>query len=411
MMNDDRPLKQLFFLALGVVLLAAAGVYVATTRWGSDVSASFSQGSGDGGEEEAFRKLNEQVVREADAQARSQGALAQAQAGKLLQKVAETKDAAEKARVAAARWEQEIPALLTSDAGRRLASDPERIAVFAALQERVARPSEASLAPLLERIAVLEAELERIRSAEIPSISPETSQQFEAQLAEDQTEAKAALTTVEQDLDSVEALVSDASSDAPAEQTLEEALAARRREQAARHARETEERLAAAREQQHQHDMEMEVRKHEEQLIADRKKREAELEAERVRTETAAALAAEQARKDDLRTRATSPAMLAKYAVFLDDGLTYLYGYNGQGAIEWRASKTGVPQPVIMANIKTARILEDFNRFLVAVTNADNDRGAWPHPGDNKDTIDEYRRRFDEFKELAPEWAKMGKLK
>ena len=188
-MNEDRPLKLLFLVAVGVVLLASAGVYVATTRWGSDVSASFNQGSGDGGEEETLRTLNEQVVRESEAQARSQGALAQAQAAKLLQQLADTKDAAEKAKVAAARWEEEVPVLLTSETGRRLASDPARVEAFMALQDRAARPSEESLAPLLERIAVLESELERIRSADIPSLAPETNQQFEAQLAAERSEA------------------------------------------------------------------------------------------------------------------------------------------------------------------------------------------------------------------------------
>ena len=395
-MTEERPLKMLFLAALGVVLLATAGIYVATTRWGSGESSSFNQPAGGGGEEEIVRNLEGEAQRRIAEEARTQRMLATTAAAKLLEGVSQAKAIASQAKTAATKWEADAPALLGSDEGRRLASDPARVKTFMALQANPSRPTSGSIAQLLERLALLETELERIRSAEHPTLTNETRQQFATQIEEARSEAAAALSALQGDLGALEGLVLAASTLTPSEQSLADVIAVVQREQDERQARETADRLAKVEEEQHKRAMQ-----EAEQRRAD------ELERERKEREDAARAEAERKEKEHWEALAVSADMKAKFEPLLANGTR-----QPNKRMQWDETHKAAA-PVSLGTLQWSGALNDFNKFLELMTRTDNyknDRCVWPSPTGNADLLKDYRQRFDDLQKLAPIWAASGVL-
>ena len=212
--------------------------------------------------------------------------------------------------------------------------------------------------------------------------------------------------------------MSEASSAAPAEQTLEQALAEMKREQAERHARETAARLAKVTEEQHQLTMDMEEKRHEEKLVAQRKQRDAALRAENERIASETRLAEQKAEKELWASRAKSAEVQAKFQAFLADGRSFPMRHPSRGII-WELDRTPGRSagPVSYKAIVDAGALESFERFLSMMIPTDlnnrqrNDRGMWTDPAGNAGLRDDYQQRFEDFKKLGPIWEETGLLK
>lgn len=415
-MNEERPMRQLLLVAVGAVLLACAGVYVATTRWNSGVSAA--GGSGDGGEAETLRVLNQQIVEGAESRARTERTLAEARASKLLQEVAETKSVAEKAEAAATRWSAEVPALLTSEAGRRLASDHARVTTFYALLDRPGRPTPESIEGIKGRLAALETELARVKSESSAKLAEESEAALAAQLREEKAAADAALSVNERDLDAVEALVRASESDALAPITLEETLAAMRAELAKKHAEDIAVEVRRVTEEQHEITKKMIAEREAERLIAEREKDDARRKAENARIENETELAKQKAEDDLWEARAKSPEVQSKYQAFLANGRAYPMRHRVRGII-WEPDRTAgrAAGPVSYKQIEDAGALKSFEAFLsmmIPTPSNDrqrNDRGMWTDPASNAALRAEYEQRFEDFKKLGPIWARLGLMK
>lgn len=415
-MNEERPIRQLLLVAVGAVLLACAGVYVATTRWNSEVSAA--GGSGDGGEVETLRVLNQQLVESAESRARTERTLAEARASKLLQEVAETKSVAEKAEAAATRWSAEVPALLTSEAGRRLASDPARVTTFYALMDRPGRPTPESIEGIKGRLVALETELERVKSESSAKLAEESEAALAALVREEKAAADAALSVNERDLDAVEALVRASESDALAPTTLEETLAAMRAELAKKHAEDIAAEVRRVTEEQHEITKKMIAEREAERLIAEREKDDARRKAENARIANETELAKKKAEDALWETRAKSAEVQAKFRAFLADGNAQPQRHRSRQII-WNVARGADPRPgpVSYKAIVDVGGMKDFTSFLQLVVPTTlneglrNDRGMWDDPAGNAARLKEYEQRFEDFKRLGPIWVRLGLMK
>jgi len=411
-MNEERPLKMLALIAVGAVLLSCAGVYVATSRWTSGASASVGAPTGVGGEVETVRVLQEQVQRDVEERAQRERTLAEARASELLADLAETRTAVEAAQQALTQWNEQVPALLTSEQGKRVAADPERVRTFHAISSRLGRPSESQVGALAQRVELLERQLEQVRSSDAATLSEDSESAYAKQLQEDQAEALGVQRELEEDLDAVKALVAKSATASPAPRSLAAALEELELEMAARRA----EVIAAERlrvdTQQTELDKQMEGRKYEEIRVAQRQRREVELEDERQREETAAAIAAQKSKEEDQRRRAASDTVQAVYAPLLQKGKTKPYNNNpgGPGTMTWNSTGRLEAEHVSLSDVKRTNALASFEDFVRLLTSSANDRGSWP-PASSDASTTEYRRRFEEFKELAPIWIEMGLLR
>lgn len=68
-------------------------------------------------------------------------------------------------------------------------------------------------------------------------------------------------------------------------------------------------------------------------------------------------------------------------------------------------------QHVSLTDVQRTNALNSFEDFVRLMTSTANDRGCWPPHGGNEKIAAEYRRRFEEFKDLAPLWIEMGLLR
>lgn len=411
-MNEERPLKMLALIAVGAVLLSCAGVYVATSRWTSGASASAGAPTGAGGEAETVRVLQEQVQRDVEERARRERTLAEARASELLADLAETRAAVEAAQQALTQWNEQVPALLTSEQGKRVAADPERVRTFHAISSRRGRPSESQVGALAQRVELLERQLEQVRSSEAATLSEDSESAYAEQLQQDQAEALGVQRELEEDLDAVKALVAKSATASPAPRSLAAALEELELEMAARRAEVIEAELRRVHAEQNELDKEMVARKTAELRVAQRQRQEVELEDQRQREETAAAIAAQKSKEEDQRRRAASDTVQAVYAPLLQKGKTKPYNNNpgGPGTMTWSSTGRLEAEHVSLSDIKRTNALTSFEDFVRLLTSSANDRGSWP-PASSDASTTEYRRRFEEFKELAPIWIEMGLLR
>ena len=412
-MNEERPLKMLLLVAVGAVLLSCAGVYVATNRWAS-ASSTLTTGAG-GGDVETIRVLQDEVRRDSESRIRAGRTLAASTAATLLAKVGDARDVVSQADAVFARWNETVPALMTSEAGKRLAADPKRVETFHAIYTRLARPTERSLAAITDRLDVVQGELERLKSDEEATLSAEDAAAFEGRVEGDHAAAQGILRDIKHDLDAIESLVQASADDSPGTVTLEAALKERELELAAARAAliEAEKKRVIA--EQNDLDTEMEGRKLEEIRSAQRQKAEALLEDQRMQEATAADVAAREAEQRDLKTRAEDPAVQANYQPFLGLGKTQPVNKNPAYGAEhcyWAESPGLEKKPASYTALKAAKALERLEVFIAFATSASNDRdGAWPVLGSDDDKgLAEYRKRWDEFQDLAPLWIEAGKL-
>lgn len=411
----SAPMMTIGLVAVGAVILVAAGVFVATSRWSSGSGGSpVTAGAGLNamtGEEHALKSIQQQVQREADERSRASRTLAETRASGLLEQVSNTRGALENAKGAFTRWGSQVPALLTSDDGKRIAADPVRVQTFAAIYNRSGRPAERALSSIEERVAVIEVELLRVKNTADTTLSPETEAMLKAQLDQEQAAADIAMAGVQEDLHAVDALIAQAKSDSLGVKTLEAALRDLELEHAEKRAEKIRTAVAAVLVESRELDADMEARKRREITDAERRQAEADLELERMRKDSAAALTEEKAILEERQRRAESGEVQAKYSPLLTNGRARPHGHAGSGNVGWEMSNALELAPVSMKDIEGARALESFDRFVRMMTITGNDRGAWPQHGNNPQTIATYRERFEEFKELAPLWLKMGKLR
>ena len=408
------PLKTFGFVAVGAVLLAAAGVFVATNRWstgggGGETTAGLH--SVQAGELETMRAIQDKVRREAEASVRLDRTLAVSRADSLLAGVSATRATVEAAKSAYSEWGTVVPALMTSQAGMRIAADPTYVQTFDAIYRRAARPDERVVTDIERRLQVLEAELRTVKESQDALLSAEGEAKLRERLEHEQLAAGRALDGVAGDLKSVKALVASASGASPADQTLQEALDALAREQAEKRARLIAAEVARVSEEQNKLDTRMRGQKEQEKREAERRLEQAKLDDQNIRIQDEAADAEQKAKQDSLKRRAESAAVQENYAPLLTKGLKQPHGGVGSGDVGWASSGGLEATPVSMNAINRARGLDTFERFVGMMTLTTNDRKPWPLHGNDSNTIKEYRRRYEEFKELAPVWIKMGLLR
>lgn len=410
------PLKTFGVVAVGAVLLAAAGVFVATNRW--------STGGGGGetvaglhtvqaGELETMRTIQDKVRREAEASVRLDRTLAVGRADSLLEGVSTTRATVEAAKSAYSEWGNVVPPLMTSQAGMRIAANPAHVQTFDAIYRRAARPGETVVTAIERRLHVLEAELRTVKESQDALLSEEGAARLREQLEREQLAAGRALDGVAGDLKSVKALVATASASSPAAQTLQEALDALAREQAEKRAKLIAAEVARVSEEQNELDKQMEGRKAEEIRVAERQQREADLEAERMRKETRALITERNMEQERREILAKSPEVQANYSPLLTKGKTRPSNNNpgGPGTMTWGDAGKLEAQHVSLTDVQRTNALNSFEDFVRLMTSTANDRGCWPPHGGNEKIAAEYRRRFEEFKDLAPLWIEMGLLR
>ena len=414
----------LLLIAIGAVILSCAGVYVATSRWSTPATSASWSSSGGGGEQDTLRVLQDQVRREAEESSRIQRAqaeersraqrlLATTRANSLLEHISTTRSSIQDARHVFARWGSEVPALLTSESGKRIASNPTQVETFAAIYNRARRPEEATLTAIENRLGGIEAEVQRVRETQDATLSEETEVKLRGQLERERSATDQALSGVQTDLRAVEALVDRADSATPAATTLEAALRELELEHAERRAEVIRLAVADVLVQSREQDAAMEARKKREITNAERRQREADLETERTRKDTAAEITEEKAKQERRNMLARSAEVQANYAPLLTKGKTKPYNNNpgGPGTMTWTATGKLEAQTVSLNDIKRTNALKSFEDFVRLLTSTTNDRGSWPPPASSDALAAKYRRRFEEFKNLAPLWLDMGLLR
>ncbi|MEZ4651990.1 MAG: hypothetical protein R3E97_24950 [Candidatus Eisenbacteria bacterium] len=257
------PLATFGFIAVGAVLLAAAGVFVATNRWssgGGGLSAPALQ-SVDAGEVEALRAIQDKVRRETEERARLDRTLSVTHADRLLHEVESTKATLAQAKATLSEWESVVPALLTSRDGMRIAADPAQVQTFDAIYRRSARPGDRDVTDMQARIDALEAELRRIKDSQDALLSEEGASKLASQIEEQRRAAERTRESAASDLQAVQALVADTSASSPSTTTLEAALRELELERAERRAEAIRNAVAEVLEEADKQDAAMEARK------------------------------------------------------------------------------------------------------------------------------------------------------
>lgn len=408
------PLATFGFIAVGAVLLAAAGVFVATNRWssgGGGLSAPALQ-SVDAGEVEALRAIQDKVRRETEERTRLDRTLSVTHADRLLHEVESTKATLARAKATLTEWESIVPALLTSRDGMRIAADPAQVQTFDAIYRRSARPGDRDVTGMQARIDALEAELRRIKDSQDALLSEEGASKLASQIEEQRRAAELTREGAASDLQAVRALVAESSSVSPSTTTLEAALRELELQRAERRAEAIRNAVAEVLEEADKQDAAMEARKRREIADAERRQREADLEAERMRKDAQAAITEQRTDQERLETLAKSSAVQENYAPFLGLGKTQPINRAPDGPAQhssWEPSGNGIDKvPASLEALRRARALTRFEVFVQLATSSANDRKPWAALTEERAV--EYRRRFEEFKELAPLWVEMKLL-
>lgn len=408
------PLATFGFIAVGAVLLAAAGIFVATNRWSSGGAALSAPAlkAVDAGEVGALRAIQDKVRRETEERARLDRTLSVTHADQLLHEVESTKAALEQARETLTEWESVVPTLLTSQEGMRIAADPAAVQTFDAIYRRAARPDDEDVANMQARINALEAELRRIKESQDALLSEEGASKLASEIEEQRRAAELTRESAANDLQAVQTLVAEVSSASPSTITLEAALRELELERTKRRAETIREAVEKVLVEAEKEDAAMEARKRREIADADRRQREADLETERMRKDAQAAITEQKAEQELLETLARAPEVQANYAPLLTKGKTEPDNNNpgGPGTMTWRDAGKLEAQYVSLSDIKRTNALNSFEDFVRLLTSTANDRGSWPVASSESVTT-EYRRRFEEFQKLAPLWIEMEILR
>jgi hypothetical protein len=412
-MNEERPLKMLALIAVGAVLLSCAGVYVATSRWTTGVAASVGGPAVSGGEAETVRVLQEQVQRDVEERAQRDRTLAEARASELLADLAETRAAVAAAQQALTQWNEQVPALLTSEQGKRVAADPERVQTFHAISSRLGRPSESQVGALAQRVELLERQLEQVRSSESATLSEDSESAYAKQLEEDQAEALGVQRELEEDLDAVRALVAKSATANPAPRSLAAALEELELEMATQRAELITRAVREVREEQNQLDVAMRREAEQRMAVEERRREKAKLDDQRMRVAAEASEIETKTNQDEPRLRAESAVIQNNYAPFLEDGKTQPINRAPDGPAKhstWETSGNGIDKfPASFDGLRRARAFSRFEVFVQLATSGTNDRTPWAPLSESNEA--EYRRRWTEFQELAPIWIEMGLLR
>jgi len=95
----------------------------------------------------------------------------------------------------------------------------------------------------------------------------------------------------------------------------------------------------------------------------------------------------------------------ANYEPFLARGVYYpVHGPR------WDYMNGTEPGPVSYSRLLDSKSLDTFEDFVELATKYKNDRPRWQDAKTEEDWA-EYRRRYEEFKKLAPIWVELGVLR
>lgn len=413
----SAPMMTIGLVAVGAVLLVAAGVFVATSRWSSG-SGGQAQAStvAPSGELETLRIIQDRVRRDAEERDRLDRTLSMNRADSMLEVVAGTRATIQQAQAASAEWEGALPALLTSEEGKRIAADPVQLTIFDGIYRHPLRPQETELSAIEKRLAGLEAELRRVKESQDALLSEASAAKLQQQIETERLAAERARDAVTRDLSSVQAIVTKTASGSIASVTLQEALDELERVRAEERAKLIAEAVALVNVEQDELDKNMIASRKREIREADRQIHDAALADTALRKRTEADVAQRKSKEDDIKTRAESATVQENYRPFLGLGLKIPWNNAPENSqyCNWIADPNNKleKRPVEYNQLRRHKALDRFDTFVAFATNPDNDRGAWPPVGsDSTATLEEYRQRFNEFKELADLWVKMGLLR
>lgn len=409
------PLVVIGVVSVLAVLVVSGAVYMATDRW-TDMGAMLT-GTGEAlasvttPERQTIAMVQERTLSELRGKQEQERLAAKTRAERLV--AAADKALADVAEAAAEleRWGSEVEPLLTNDAGKRIAAREDQVVTFAAVYDSATRPSAGDFQATQFRIEGMRDELRRVADSGEAAFSEESEDKIAEELAGDAALAGEMLGALRSDCRAIDAIVASAAQ-SPAVVTLGHALQELRRRWAAERAAKVEAAMEVKRLAADQAVAALEARKFEEIESAKRRLREAELERERMRIDTEAEAREEQTKHERLKMLAESPAIREKYKPLLTAGKTKPYNNNpgGPGTLTWTSTNKLEAEFVSLSDIKRANALSSFEDFVRLLTSTANDRSSWPLAASDETTA-EYRKRFEEFRTLAPLWIEAGILR
>lgn len=297
----------------------------------------------------------------------------------------------EQAIAEAKRWEAEVAPLLTSDEGKRIAANDQRVETFLLVYSEQ-RPASTELEAAKVRVSSLVSQPREALPDSQSSYRPGAD--LLASLQTEKDAAEAALRLYQSGRERVQGMLLAARSEGaePHGETLQAAIETLRARRAAADAEAERQR---------------EVRRLAEmQAVRDR-------EAENALSQEKQELARAEAQKRDLslqeealarlREQAANPAVQSTFDVFVAKGY-WQPGSNGE--------RTPAPQPVSYSALVQSGVTKSYTTFVSVVTGRHrwgrNDRPTWE--ATTTRTKERYREEFDLFQQLAPIWAETGVL-
>jgi len=223
--------------------------------------------------------IQDRARREQEDRDRRQRTLTEARASTLLADVDEVRRTVRAAEDALTEGNEFVPSLLTAEAGKRLAADPERVRTFHDLSSHMERPRRSPVEAVAKRLALLEQDLDQVRSSETATLSEESEAAYAKQLQEDRAAARDAQRQLEEDLGAVKALVAQAEAARPAQRTLAAVLEELELELAAQRAERIAKAVREVRTEQNRLDVAMRRQAEERRAIEERRREKAKLRA------------------------------------------------------------------------------------------------------------------------------------
>lgn len=399
-LTPRRNRKLLFWSGVGLTTLVIA--IIAINRLSSGWSQAAGKVRPHASQTLADENAVELVAREGQALAQSQ-LLAAADTGR------KALDAVTTLETEINRWDEEIVPLLANDKGRAIAASPQHVQAFIVLYEKQ-RATKTDAQTIRQRINTTLRPVNEALESSDSAYRPDTS--LTNALKNARQEADNAAQLYRQHREVIEGMIPVQGTPSPSPTTpqLSAAIEALKRQ----HAEEQAARISAA---------ETEARRDRDERIAKAKaeqiREDAILEEKRIANETAAKKVS--AKQEELRTLAADANVQAKFKPFLDKGLFIM---NVKGNYKYEAAQSASYQDLVNAGC-----LSNYWNFVEAATGyggwgtspaspehwrdqnnfINNDRQRWPAPNSDSDH-QEYGKRWELFRQLAPIWVETGLL-
>lgn len=306
-------------------------------------------------------------------------------------------------------WNEQVVPLLGNEQGRFLAGEPTFVKAFDTLF-RAGRASRDDAQAARKRIDTLLKPIDQALRSEGVVYAP--SHQVVPQLESDRDAAQAQAADYRQARESIQALLADARrAGKSAPTTLAEAIDGVKMDYAQRRAT----LIAAARDRVEEENSQklviIEEEKHRQIAEAERVRRESELEAQRLNVQAQTRQFVDRARLERIRALAGDPNVRDKYSAFLDPGHVVFMPND----LYFGKHRTERKVPASLSDLQRNGHLANAVAFGKAMCGIGpmsvNDRRTRADYPANEEAWKVYEELYREFRELAPEWVRMGMLR